>query len=354
MTTLQKRPTALFLPSRSLVRDDGTAPTSGGLLGGREWVVPRGECQYRQHDFSQLPARRRRAAARLAVPRFEPAPGAKVHIAWQQGVAHYWIWMPGEDGDDQVDYRRWLPESRLYAPPLESGARLLRVSQGVEGQIWHEGRLQASQWWPNPPDLQVWQRFLRAGGLGLVDVVAVPDPQRMDWSDTPWGESGGRVAIDAVLAERLAWWSIAFVLLFAVGWQVTALLRWNAAVEGGAARLEQVRKKAEPLLDARERAESAAGKIEDLLALQQEASSDYRLMLEVFSLLPEGTQMTSWSREPGKLRLTVASPEADPRKFILPFIEAAWLPDVTATPTGKGGMLLEFELASAATDEVKE
>ena len=76
----------------------GSSRQSGGLLGGSEWVVPRGECQYRQHDFSQLPARRRRAAARLAVPRFEPAPGARVHIAWQQGIAHYWIWMPGEDG----------------------------------------------------------------------------------------------------------------------------------------------------------------------------------------------------------------------------------------------------------------
>lgn len=354
MTTLQKRPTALFLPSRSLVRDGGAAPTPGGLLGGREWVVPRGECQYRQHDFSQLPARRRRAAARLAVPRFEPAPGAKVHIAWQEGIAHYWIWMPGDEGNDQVDYRRWLPESRLYAPPLDSGARLLRVSQGVEGQIWHEGRLQASQWWPKPPDLQVWQRFLRAGGLGLIDVIAVPEPQHVNWSDTPWGGSESRFSFDAVLAERLAWWSIAFVLLFAAGWQLTALLRWNAAVESGTLRLEQARKKAGPLLDARERAESAAGQIEGMLDLRQTASSDYRLMLDVFSLLPEGTQITSWSREPGKLRLTVTSSETDPRKFILPFIQAAWLPDVTATPTGKGGMLLEFELAGTVNGEVKE
>ncbi len=354
MTTPQKRPTALFLPSRSLVRDEEATPTPGGLLGGREWVVPRGECQYRQHDFSQLPSRRRRAAARLAIPRFEPSPGAKVHIAWQGGIAHYWIWMPAEDGAEQADYRRWLPESRLYAPPLESGARLLSISQGVEGQIWHEGRLQASQWWPSLPDLQAWQRFLRAGGFDLVDVVAVPEPLGMDWMNSPWGESEGLLSIDAAMAERLGWWGIAFILLFALGWQLAALLRWNLAVEAGGVRLEEVRKNAEPLLEARERAESAASRIEDLLSLQQTASSDYRLMLEVFALLPEGTQLTSWSREPGRLRLTVSSPEADPRKFILPFIEAAWLPDVTVTPTGKGGMLLEFELATAANGEVKE
>ncbi len=353
MTTPQKRPTALFSPSRRLVRDEGAVPTPGGLLGGHEWVVPRGECQYRQHDCSQLPARRRRAAARLAIPRFEPSPGARVHIAWQQGIAHYWIWMPGDAGADGTDLRRWLPESRL-AQPLESGARLLRMSQGVEGQIWHEGRLEASQWWPSPPDLQAWQRFLRAGGLGLAEVAAVPEPQGWSWMDTPWGDAEGRLSIDADMAERLAWWSIALVLVFALGWQLTSLLRWQAAVGSGVVRLEEARKKAEPLVAARERAESAASRIEDLLSLQQQASSDYQLVLEVSSMLPEGTQLASWNREPGKLRLAVSSPEVDPRKFILPFIDSARLSDVTATPTGKGGILLEFELAGAANDEVRE
>lgn len=347
MTTLQKRPTALFSPSLNLFGEDEEPRVRGGVFGGQVWVVPRADCQYRQQDFSQLAAGQRRAAARLAIPRLEPAPGARVHVAWQQATAHYWIWTPG-DHEAGVREPRWIPETRLLPPPPDGqgGARLLALSRGVEGQVWRNGRLEISQWWPTPPDLRAWQLFLRAGGLELDAAAEVPEPVLLPWSDAPWGESGRTLSFDAAIGERIAWWGVAALLLCALGWQVTGLLRWQAAVEAGSARLDAVRTDAAPLLDARERAERAAAEIEALASLQR-SGSDYQLMLDVFAMLPEGTRLESWSRDAGKLRVTVKSTEADPRRFIAPFADSLLFPEVVATPTGGGGMLLEFDLAPA-------
>ncbi len=315
---------------------------SGGRLGGHEWVVPRAECQYRQQDFSRLAPRQRSAAARLAIPRLEPAAGARVHIAWQDGLAHYWIWTPGDLNADARRYRRWLPESRLYAP-MVTGARLLRMSQGVEGQIWRDGRLDVSQWWADVPELRAWQHFLRAGGIDLADVINVPVPEEHEWTEAPWGEAGTGFAIDAAMAERAAWWGVAGVLVCGLGWQTMSLLRWQSAVRAESVRLEAARARAVPLLDARERAERAAGEIESWSTLQQ-GLSDYRLMLDVTSILPDGARLSSWSRETDRLKTMVSSRETDPRRFIAPFAASPQFSNVMATPTGAGGMLLEFEL----------
>ncbi|WP_192279927.1 hypothetical protein [Xanthomonas sp. XNM01] len=345
MTTPPKRPTALFSPSRSYSDDQGPPRAAGGRLGGQEWVVPRAECQYRQQDFSKVSPRQRAAAARLAIPRLEPAPGARVHVAWQGAVAHYWIWTPGQLEADARRYRRWLPESRLYAP-LEDGIRLLRVHQGFEGQIWKGGTLAFDQWWSGVPDLRAWQHFLRSGGLDVGSVDQVPQPASLAWEQVPWGDAGGGFTVDAAMAERMAWWGVATLLACGLGWQAMSLLRWQSAVSAEGVRLEAARSEALPLLDARERAERAASEIESWSALQP-GISDYALMLDVTAILPEDARLSSWSREADKLRTIVLSRESDPRRFIAPFAQSTRFSNVVATPTGAGGMLIEFELAQS-------
>ncbi len=169
MTTLQKRSTALFSAGRSLIGDGGELRQKG-LFGGHEWVVPRADCQYRQMDFSSLPARQQVAAARLAVARFEPSVGARTHIAGSRvALAHYWIWVPW---DEAGRVRRWIPESLLRAAPAHSGVRLVQLQRGVEGQVWQDGVLKASQWWAAGPELSAlaaFPAFVRSGrgGHGL-------------------------------------------------------------------------------------------------------------------------------------------------------------------------------------------
>lgn len=343
MTTLQKRLPALFSPGRSLIGEREEELRPKGLFGGREWIVPRSECQYRRQDFSLLPARQRAAAARLALARFEPSSGARTHLAWTGGVAHYWIWTPQWDGAEALKYRRWLPESVLHAPPSIDGVRLVCVSEGTEGQIWCDGSLQASQWWADMPGEQAWRQFIRAGGPGVQDGMVVPEPIQPDWLDTPWADSRNKLAIDADAGERIAWGATLLLFACALGWQLSSLARWQLAAGQERDRLAEARERAGPLMDARERAEAAAASIDSLLQLQR-GVSDYQMMADVIDVLPDGAQLMGWDRDPARLRILVRSTETDPRRFIEAFAATPALADLTATPSGGGNMLLEFEL----------
>lgn len=343
MTTLQKRLPALFSRGRSLIGEEEGELRPKGLFGEREWIVPRGECQYRRQDFSLLPMRQRTAAAKLAVARFEPSAGVRTHIAWKEGVAHYWIWAPQLDAKDAARYRRWLPESLLHAPPAADGVRLMRVSGGMEGQAWRNGSLQASQWWADLPNEQAWHQFLRAAGSGVVDGPAVPEPVEPDWLDTPWAVGGSGLVIDADVGERIAWGMALLVFACALGWQLSSLARWQLAAGTERDRLVEARERAGPLLDARERAEAAAASIDSLLRLQK-GVSDHVMMADVIEVLPDGAQLLGWNRDPARLRILVRSTETDPRRFIEAFAASPGLADLTATPAGGGGMVLEFEL----------
>lgn len=339
MKTLQNRPTAIFSPGRSLVGSEGPLRQPGGMFGGREWVVPRAECQYRRQDFSHMPVRQRRTAARLALARFEPSAEAAVHIAWLDGVAHYWIWTPSEGG--QADYRRWIPETRLLAPPAGDGVRLLQLAQGVEGQVWKSGRLLASQWWPELPEVQAWQYFVRSAGIDPAHAPLPAEAEVRSWLSVPWGETGQGLAVDAETGERFAWMAVLAVFMLALGWQGAGWLRWRAASATESARLESARSSSAPLLEARERAERASADIEHLVTLQR-GTSDYRLMADVSDALPEGAQLAGWSRTASQMRILVRTDETDPRRFLSPFAGVPHLSNVTATPTGSGGMVLEF------------
>lgn len=346
MTAMQKRPKALFSPGRSLPGEAPGHRQPKGLFGAQEWVVPRRDCQYRQQDFSALPPRKRIAAARLAAVRFLPSSKARIHLAWQDGLAHYWIWTP--DSEVAADHRRWLPETLLLAPPVQDGLRLLALSQGVEGQLWRGGMLAASQWWARVPTDAEWLNFLRASGW--TGDAAIPAPQTLEWSDRPWAQPGGRWSMDAETAERAAWIASGCLLLAVLGWQVTSLLRWDAAAAEEAARVDAARAKTASLQAARERAESAAADIQALRDLEP-AYSDYEWMVRIAAKFPPGAVLGGWLREPGKLRVLVRGGDPDPRRFIEAFLDDPPFDNLTATPMGNGGVLLEFELpAPRVTD----
>ena len=336
---LRTKLAALFLPTRRLIGVDAPVVQPGGALGGQQWVVPRAECQYRRVDLSQVPARQRAAAADLAARRHQPAPGAATHVAWRRGVAHLWIWAapPPEVASGE---QQWLPESLLLAPPVADGARLLRLARGTEGQLWEDGQLVLSQWWPQPPDPDAWQRFLRAGGLEPAS--SVPEPLSLPWSP-PWGE--GRRSLlpgSAAARERLAWLAVGAVVVLLLGWELTGLARWSLAGEHLAARLDATRAEIAPVLAARERAEQAQAEAERLRGLQTGAS-DYELMAQVVAALPEGTQLRAWTRDAGKLKVTLAGSERDPRKYVAAFAGHPQLAEASAVPANET-MLMEFIL----------
>lgn len=330
---------ALFLPTRRLVSVDTPIVAPGGLFGGQQWVVPRADCQYRRVDLSNLPAKHREAAARLAAERHRPTPDAVTYIGWRRGIAHLWIWatppaivVTGE--------QRWLPETLLFAPPLHDQARLVDVAIGVEGQVWEDRQLLLSQWWPETPDVDDWQRFLRAGGFeSLTDV---PPVTSLPWS-WPWDE-GRRQWLPGSIAgrEQLAWLATAGVIALLLGWSLAGLYRWNNASDQLTLQLDALRAEVAPVLAARERAETAQSEMDRLRGLQS-GTSDYALMAQVTAALPAGVVLKSWMRDAGKLQVLVTGGDTDPRKFVLAFADQPMLANVSAIPNADS-MQLVFTL----------
>lgn len=347
MTAMQKRPRALFSPGRSLPGETPGLRQAKGLFGAQEWVIPRRDCQYRKQDFRALPPRKRPMAARLAAARFLPSADARIHLAWQEGIAHYWIWTPPQDSPSV--YRRWLPESLLYPPPTQEGVRLLSLCEGVEGQYWSNGVLAASQWWAHRPSEAEWLTFLRAAGASTGG-GELPEPVALAWLDRPWAHAGGGLSMDADTAERVAWMASAGLLLAVSGWQLASLMRWDAEAAKEAVRLEVARSRAAPLQAARERAEAAAAQIADLRELEPEYT-DYDWMARIGAKLPNGASLAGWSREPGKLRVLVRGGDADPRRYIEAFVQSPPFDDLTATVSGSGNILLEFALPQPRVTE---
>ena len=342
---LRKKLAALFLPTRRLIGVDEPVVEEGGLFGGQQWVVPRSECQYRQADLSAIPARQRAAAAALAAKRHQPTAGAATHIGWRRGVAHLWVWAspPEEVASGE---QRWLPETLLLPPASQDGPRLLRLARGTEGQLWRDGQLLLSQWWPQVPDDDAWQRFIRAGGLESGGDV--PAPLSLPWA-APWDE-GRRSLLPGSAAgrEHLAWLAVGAGAALLLGWELTGLARWSLAGDRLATRLDVTRTEIAPVLAARERAEQAQAEAARLRGLQN-GTSDYELMAQVISALPEGAQFRSWNREANKLQVVVASNEQDPRKFVAAFADQPTLAEVSATP-GAGVMQLVFALPVSAVE----
>ncbi|MDQ2702908.1 MAG: hypothetical protein M3Y70_08910 [Pseudomonadota bacterium] len=338
----RKQLAAIFSPTRRLAGAEPTLVRTGGMFGGVQWVVPRADIHYRRIDFGNLPARQRPAAARIAARRHEPRAGAQFHIAWTGPVAHVWTWADGDPAVAAGD-ATWIPESLLRAAPAGDGVRLLAQVRGVEGQSWRGGILHASQWWPDIPSAEQWQRFVRGCGLGPEAGNPEPQPEATGWSE-PWGDPQRGLPASPAMLERWAWVAGIAVLAFAMGWQLIGLLEWSLAQSRLDARMQALREQAAPLLAARERADRAR---DELLALQdlQAGHSDYKLMADVIEPLPEDARFASWVREDTRLQATVTSADADPRHFVSAYDGKPLLEGVVATPA-EGGMVLAFDLAA--------
>ena len=342
----------LFSPTRKQIGPEPRVLLAGGPLGSVEWVLPRGDCHFRRMDFSALPARQRVSAASIAARRLEPTAHARSHVAWVGGFAYIWTWAVPDTGIGSE--ARWIPESLLKAPPLVDGSRLLRALRGVEGQVWSEGRLLASQWWPERPTTEEWHRFLRFAGVAPGALHDTPAASDLPWRDTPWGDVRRGFSVSPASLERVAWTLGLGLLALALGWQLAMQKQWSDAQAQQEARTNALRNSAARLLSARERATDARAAIDGYRRLQW-ATNDYVLMADIDAALPDEARLAGWQREGVKLKAGVHSQDADPRHFIAAFAKHPVLSQLQVAPAAEAGvMALDFVLPAppaAAGDE---
>ncbi len=347
--TLRRRFQALFSPTRRWIGAEGEAIQPGGWLGPVEVVVPRVACEHRRLVFPQLSADQRAAALRLAASRALPSEGGRWVARWQDDVAHVWLVDPAALGG--VDPAATLmPESSLRPSPAAPDAvRLLAMREGVEGQVWRDGRLLTSRWWPSAPDAAAWGRFLRAASLPADDAVP-PAVESLPLAEVPWGRADERLRWSATQLERAFWRSLGIVVGLVLGWQLVATVAWAIAGRWQDAELDRVRAESMPLIEARETAEAAHARMAAYVDLTR-TPDDHVLLADLKRGLPQDARLLSWYRDAGRLRVEVQSATGDPRVFVQAFREHPLLAGIVANPSESGRMLLEVDLDAAPSAE---
>lgn len=341
--TFRERFRALFSPHRRWLDADAGLLQAGGWLGPRQRVALRADTLHRRLAFPGVPPAQRDRALQLAAERAAPSTGARYAARWQGEVAQVWLLATeahGELGADEV----LVAESSLLPPPRGDAAeRVVALRRGVEGQVWRDGELRASRWWPDAPDAEGWARFLRASGVAITAPVAAPAVEHLTPLPEPWGRAGRRLAWAPAQLESAFWTALVAIAALIIGWQLAAALTWSIAGAWQAQRLEAVRESAAPLIAARERAEAARARI-DAWAGLAETPVDYLLQAELRGLLPAEARVAGWSRDAAQLRVEVVGGGDDPRPFVQALAAHPVFSSVVANPGGNGRMQLDIRL----------
>jgi len=286
--------------------------------GGREWVLSRGLCHYRCFDLTDIPLGRRDEALQLQIQQWSPFTHSGSYSVWRQSQAQTWVW--DQDQQQQVQQAqavrqaRLLPEGVLRAP-LTEGLRLLTCLDGLEGQVWREGVLQASHWWQTTPSLQAWQRFQRAQGL---PATPVPSPLSLPLLDKPWGRARTASGIGGLRQERVWVFGLAALGLSALVWQSVGIWQWRQALDQVASQIDSLNARTTPVLEARSQAMTDRLAIETLLALNP-YPHQLQLLAEVADRLPAGVRLLEWHYQTGQLNFTLEAPSLDPRFYVTAF-----------------------------------
>jgi hypothetical protein len=158
---------------------------SGGIIHPEVIVVSRALCGFRRIT---LPNGSRNAVKAALLQAERDAPSANnlaqiVQDPQDKTLAGLWTWPAPEikNGETAPSIPRSFPET-LVRTPLSSGQRLVDCLDGVEGQVWDDGVLMASRWWPKPPSQSQWLAFMRSARLKTDEMDLTLPPI----SEVPW------------------------------------------------------------------------------------------------------------------------------------------------------------------------
>ncbi|WP_439635697.1 hypothetical protein [Oceanicaulis sp.] len=176
-----KRPQSVLSARRGVERRGG--PVERLILGERV-VISRALCHF--ETMNALPggqSLRRYEAAKLSARARTPIADPDFYFDWGDDQIGVWSWPKTLTADLTEFEGEILPETVLH-PPLQDGARLMTTIDGYEGQVWRDGQLRASRWWPSQPGDADWASFLRMTRSAGADQIR-PAPEDLVLTDRP-------------------------------------------------------------------------------------------------------------------------------------------------------------------------
>jgi hypothetical protein len=335
------------IPRRYLHRVDRVSEPDRGN-GPRQWILSRALCHYAVFDLpSGVSGGQRESALKLNVLEWSPFPTTGWLADWRDDRAGVWIW--DQDATDDAVRAAGLdpkqisvfPETAVRAVSAD-GIRLVAALDGCEGQVWRQGRLVSSRWWPSVPDAKDWMHFHRSAAQSTpLAPPTVPVPEVSPFVARPWPRSisFGSALLRGARAGQLAA-AAAVVLLLPVAYllgQLAFLAKAQASIDDT---LATARNKAEPIIADRLAAEAARQCIEALMALDPYPSQVQVMAATARLIPPNGTHIVSWSFTSGDLRLILSNQNPlDATYYVRAFEAVPMFERVNAEPQGDGRQL---------------
>lgn len=319
--------------------------------GQRRWVISRALCRYRR--FSLPPALRaqRRIVLRNLLQAWQPFDNPAFCIIMRADSALAWAWdslpvqghlaQAGAPANASV-----YPEALLATPPEADGLRLVHAVEGVDAQIWHEGQLMASRWWPSEPDADEWTRWSRSADLEQVGDPVTLRSQAARWQ-LPWAEG---VGLDTLISgsSRLERVALVAALAGLVGLSSAQLHQaWATYSERQALASERDRlaAAAAPVIGAQDRALALAAEA-TALSRQLAAPQPLEVLQHLAERLPpRGVTLKELELDASRLRIALeAAPEVARTQLVKELQVAGWFTQVTEVRDTGGRGWLWFEM----------
>ena len=149
----------LFKPQLFTFHKDGKRQnlTASTLAGQSICLMPRGQCSFRRIKLSGNRKKALQAAAFRVRQESDSSENKFTIIADANGKkASVWGFRTHDNHAG-----RYIPESISFKP-MSAGARIVKLTEGYEGQVWEQGSLIASRWWIKPPSPKGWVSFLHS------------------------------------------------------------------------------------------------------------------------------------------------------------------------------------------------
>ena len=319
--SLRRSLSQMFWPTRAMLVDDQVQRRPGGRFGPLQLVIARRHCRHYCFDLSGLQRRDRNDRLSLLLDKESPWPRAGRFVTWQGHHAQAWIWPsdPIERALQALDLApdadiTCLPESALFAPPPSaSSQRVLKLAEGCEGQVWRNGILQDSRWWPAEPSAAQWHALLRAQSL-------VPAPPPYPVTETWQFQAFGKPDRSALNLERLPLVPVlqagTVVLTIWLGAVAASWVEINGQLHQLQERNDTLTERAEAELAARETAINMRPLLQTQVDVLQQQGDIIALLAHLRELLPETADLEELEWRDSEIRLRVRDEEADPRVYV--------------------------------------
>ena len=269
---------------------------------GDYWIVGRELLIYKAVSLSLVPKPHRQKVLSQNITRLSPFQSTGQHVIEEEGFAEVWIWDEAlrleslsrvSDGHSDMEPKlqrlKAIPETLLFEPRF-NGKAVQPMADGLEVQIWSEGRLTKSSWQPNDED-EVKRSISKAES----------------WLDT--------LDLNAPTLEPVIWRSGLWLLGLFMLYQGGVYVGWATDINQYERRYTEVTARAADLMALRSEARLER-KLNDQLTAWHSQPLQMSVLAEFDNLIPETAELRSWSYDDRNLRVTVFDPELNNRTYI--------------------------------------